>query len=78
MVSQWLGWIFIFLMGVFCISSSPFLIFNPDYYKGRFNWKMIYGYLEWIWLVANIVYTVIYVIKLRKQKENVSEDGERS
>lgn len=77
-VSLWSGWIFIFLIGVFAMTSSPFLIFNPDYYKGGFNLKMIYGYLDWIWLVANIVYTVIYVIKLRKQKENVSEDGERS
>ncbi|MBE6585233.1 MAG: helix-turn-helix transcriptional regulator [Ruminococcaceae bacterium] len=71
--SLWGGWLYVFLLEVFVVTSSPFLVFNPANYGGGVSWRLISGYVTWIWLAANIVYTVFYVKKIKKQKENAQE-----
>lgn len=74
LVVWWGYWLFFFLLSVFGMTSSPFLIFNPAYYVGGVSWHLIFGYIDWIWLVANIVYTVFYVRRLKKQKESSGQE----
>ncbi|MBE6558614.1 MAG: helix-turn-helix domain-containing protein [Ruminococcaceae bacterium] len=75
LVSMWSYWLFMFLVGVFGMTTSPFLVFNPDYYGDfRFSWNLISGYIVWIWLAVCIVYTVMYVRKLKKLKRNEPQE----
>ena len=74
LVVWWGYWLFFFLLSVFGMTSSPFLIFNPAYYVGGVSWHLIFGYIDWIWLVGNIVYTVFYVRRLKKQKESSGQE----
>ncbi len=78
LVTNWGYWLYFFLLAVFGMTSSPFLVFNPANYEGGVSWILIFGYVTWIWLAANIVYTVLYVRRLKKQKENAHGDSERS
>ncbi len=73
LVVYWGYWLFFFLLSVFGMTSSPFLIFNPANYVGGVSWHLIFGYVDWIWLAVNIVYTVLYVRRIKKQKENAQE-----
>ena len=75
LVIHWGYWLYFFLLDIFGMTSSPFVIFNPAYYEGGFSWNLIFGYVTWIWLVANIVYTIFYVKKIKKLKENTQEGG---
>lgn len=74
LVVWWGYWLFFFLLSVFGMTSSPFLIFNPAYYVGGVSWHLIFGYIDWIWLVGNIVYTVFYVRRLKKQTESSGQE----
>ncbi|MBO5041772.1 MAG: helix-turn-helix transcriptional regulator [Clostridia bacterium] len=74
LVVWWGYWLFFFLLSVFGMTSSPFLIFNPAYYVGGVSWHLIFGYIDWIWLAGNIVYTVFYVKRLKKQKESSGQE----
>ena len=76
LVTNWGYWLYFFLLAIFGMASSPFLVFNPANYSGGVSWHLIFGYVTWIWLVANIVYTVFYVRRLKKQKEN-AQGGEQ-
>ncbi len=73
LVTNWGYWLYFFLLSVFGMTSSPFLIFNPANYRGGLTWILIFGYITWIWLVVNIVYTIFYVRWIKKQKENAQE-----
>lgn len=73
LVTLWGYWLYFFLLSICGIAASPFLVFNPAYYGGGVSWRLIFGYVTWIWLAGNIVYTVFYVRKLKKQKENAQE-----
>ena len=78
LVTLWGYWLYFLLLGIFGMTSSPFLIFNPANYGGGINWHIIFGYIDWIWFAFCIVYTVMYVRKIKKLKENVPMDVERS
>ena len=74
LVTNWGYWLYFLLLDIFGITSSPFLIFNSAYYGVGFNWNLVFGYVTWIWLAINIVYTVFYVRKLKKQKDNAPQE----
>ena len=73
LVTNWGYWLYFFLLSICGLASSPFLVFNPANYGGGVSWRLIFGYVTWIWLAGNIVYTVFYVRRLKKQKENAQE-----
>ena len=73
LVTNWGYWLYFFLLSIFGMASSPFLVFNPAYYVGGVSWRLIFGYVSWLWLVVNIVYTVFYVRRLKKHKENAQQ-----
>ena len=70
LVTAWGYWLYDLLLGIFGMTSGPFLIFNPVNYGRGFSWKLIFGYITWIWLAANIIYTVYYIIKIKKTGES--------
>ncbi len=70
-VAWWAFWVFDFLLGVLGMTSSPFLIFNPDNHQSGFTKQMFLGYFTWIWLVGNIIFTVYYCRKIRRMRENL-------
>ena len=73
LVTLWGYWLYFFLLSICGLASSPFLVFNPAYYGGGVSWRLIFGYIDWIWLIFGIVYTVTYVRKIKKLKGNVQE-----
>lgn len=75
LVTAWGYWLYDLLLVIFGMTSSPFLVFNPAYYGGGFSWNLIFGYITWIWLAANIVYTIFYVRKIKKAKESPRQDA---
>ena len=78
LVVAWGYWLYDLLLGMFGMTPGPFLIFNPAYYGGGFSWNLISGYITWIWLAANIVYTVYYVKKFKEVKRKYAEGTEKA
>lgn len=76
LVTAWGYWFYDLLLGIFGMASGPFLVFNTAYYGSGFIWNLIFGYVTWIWLAANIIYTVYYIRKIKKANENLSKSGE--
>ena len=72
--STWGGCLLIFLMSFLSMTTSPFLVFNPANYRNGLAMNLVLGYLDWIWLAFNIVYTVFYVRKLKKLKRNAPQE----
>lgn len=65
-VAWWIFWVFDFLLSVFGMVSSPFLIFNPANYQSGFTPILFWGYFTWLWLVGIIIYTVVYCKRMKK------------
>lgn len=70
-VAWWVFWIFDFLLSILGMTSSPFLIFNPQSYENGFSKNLFSGYFLWGWLVCIIIYTVIYYRKIQRIRKNL-------
>lgn len=69
LVTNWGYWLYFFLLSICGLASSPFLVFNPANYGGGVSWRIIFGYVTWIWLAANIGYTVYYVKQMKRMRK---------
>lgn len=78
LITNWGYWLYFFLLDIFFMTPSPFLIFNPASYQGGFGWHLVSGYMVWIWLAANIIYTVYYVKKLKEARRKYPEGTEKT
>ena len=68
-VVWWGFWIFDFLLAIFGMTSSPFLIFNPANYQPGLTGALFYGYFTWLYLVGIVIYTIRY-FKRQKSQNN--------